>query len=75
MKDYFSYKKIKHNNIYFLIFYLSIFIYKIENSFLSDCSIESPIKQNGGDCIIGGCSLSLFESGECTIENDIIRTQ
>ena len=62
-------------NMYLLLLNLIIFLYKIEPSLLSVCGIDTPIKKNGGDCIIGKCSASLFESGVCTIENDIIRTQ
>ena len=75
MKDYLSYKRGKYINIYISLLCLSVFFYKIQLSLLSECPREKPIRINGGDCVEGGCKLSLFESGNCTIENDIIRTQ
>ena len=75
MKDYLSYKREKYINIYISLLNLLVFFYKIQMSFLSDCPREKPFKINGGDCAEGGCALPLFESGYCTIENDIIRTQ
>ena len=74
MKDYLSYKKGKYINFYFLL-NLYIFFYKIKQSLLSSCPKETPFTTNGNECVEGGCSLSLFESGNCKIENEIIRTQ
>ena len=67
----------KYNSNIFIIILLKFIIifYKIETCLSSDCNYTHPIKKNGGDCIIGLCDAALFESGDCTIENDIIKTQ
>ena len=48
----------------------------IHSSLLSEClDVNNPIKKNNANCMQGNCELSEYESGVCTIENDIIKTQ
>ena len=75
MESYLSHKKRKSININFYFIKLLIVLYKIQLSILSPCGKEKPIKINGGECVESGCSFSLLESGNCTIENEIIKTQ
>lgn len=67
------YKK-NYSNIQIILIKLILIFYKIGFSLLSECTISSPIKRNGGDCIEGGYSIYEFDSGYCTKENDIIAT-
>ena len=58
-----------------LLLKLTLFLYKIDFIFVSECPISKPFKKNGGECTTGVCSQSSIDSGECTIENDIIEKQ
>ena len=67
-------KRIKSNIFITLLKYLT-FICNINIYMLSDCDYAHPIKNNKGGCIEGGCTEAQLNSGACTIENDIIKTQ
>ena len=58
-----------------LLLKLTLFLYKIDFIFVSECPISKPFKKNGGECTTGVCSQSSIDSGERTIENDIIEKQ
>ena len=64
----------KKKNIF--IFYINIifFLYQFELVLSSECNYTHPIKKNG-ECTIGACSSDEYLSGECSIENDLIKTQ
>jgi hypothetical protein len=65
-------KKSKNNG--FLLLYLMIFICKIHLCLFLKCNYSQPINKNG-ECISDGCTTDEFESGICSIENEIIKTQ
>ena len=72
--------KNKHISLYYktfiYFFKIIIFISIINFSLLSNCiDINYPIKRENSDCSNGYCELYEYESGICTIENDIIKTQ
>ena len=72
--------KNKHISLYYktfiYFFKIIIFISNINFSLLSNCiDINYPIKRENSDCSNGYCELYEYESGICTIENDIIKTQ
>ena len=78
MKYLFSLKSKKSKKVlklYIIVLDLILFLYDIDLIATSDCPIINPFKINGGECTTGGCSQSLIDSGECTIENDIIEKQ
>jgi hypothetical protein len=73
MKDFFYKSKIFLNK-YILLSNIIILLCKIGPILLSECNTTHPIKK-GGICVIGNCKTSDFESGTCTIANDIIKEQ
>ena len=73
MKEFFHKRKTFLNK-YILLSNIRIFLCKIGLTLLSECNITHPIKK-GGICVIGNCKASEFESGTCTIANDIINDQ
>ena len=69
-------KHIIYYNALIIFFKIFIFICNINPSLLSNCiNVYYPIKKGNADCSNGNCELSEYESGYCTIENDIIKTQ
>ena len=73
MKDFFYKSKIFLNK-YILLSNIIILLCKIGPILLSECNTTHPIKK-GGICIIGNCKALEFESGACTVANDIIKEQ
>ena len=54
--------------IFIIIFVLKIFIFKCE------CERNTPILTQNG-CELKYCSKESFDSGECSVNNTIIKTQ
>ena len=68
--------KLKAKSNFFISWlYYIVFLSNINTIIFSECEYDYPIKKNGGNCIAGGCSDSEFETGVCTIENEIISIQ
>ena len=61
---------------YFKILKITLFINLIIYSISNECSKESPIiKNDDNNCTSIYCSESQFNSGECKINNTIVKTQ
>ena len=42
----------------------------------SECDYHTPIREtNSNNCIAGECTIAQYQSGECIVENEIIKTQ
>ena len=67
-------KKIILNNSKIFSFSIIIFLY-LFNKILNECDRENPIKFINGSCSFPYCEKNEYNSGECMIDNKIIRTQ
>ena len=52
-----------------------IFLYNIKLTLFSECDFAHPFKKKNGGCVEKGCSASDILSGNCIIENDIVKAQ
>ena len=54
---------------------LIVFLIIIQNSIETECNISTPIRKEDNQCYLAYCTEEEFETGKCTIDNNIIKTQ
>ena len=64
----------KQKNIFIFLFKFIVFLDNIAPCLLDTCSISQPFKRYG-TCSSSGCSTAEYQSGQCYIDNEIIKTQ
>ena len=65
-------KKIRNNK--YILIKICVFIQLI-NEIVNECERDKPIKLINGQCVSQYCTKEQLKSGECSIDNDIIKRQ
>ena len=52
-----------------------LFFFHLFNLISNECDIDTPIRLSNGTCVLKYCTKEEYDSEECTINNNIIKTQ